>query len=121
MIFIKYRRLTSTGDYSFGRNKGDFLTDIDAVTQAIYTTLKLLKGEWWEDLEAGLPLFQSIIGQSGTPEHIKAIDLIVNDKIMNVAGVINITNYNGIYTNRMYSITCTVDTLYGQVAVEVTL
>lgn len=118
---MKYRRLTETGDYSFGRGKGDFLTDIEAVTQAIYTSLKLLKGEWWENLEAGLPLFQSIIGQSGTPEHIKAIDLIVNDKILNVTGVISISNYKGEYLNRTYSISCTVETIYGQAAVEVTL
>jgi len=97
---VKYRRLIN-GDYSFGRNNGDFLTGIDAVSQAIRTRLLLLKGEWWEDTEQGLPLFQSILGQYET----QPIDLLVQDT----------------YKNRTYSVSCTVDTKYGQAYLEVTL
>ena len=80
---VKYRRLIN-GDYSFGRNNGDFLTGIDAVSQAIRTRLLLLKGEWWEDTEQGLPLFQSILGQYET----QPIDLLVQDTISNTKDVI---------------------------------
>lgn len=116
---MNYRRLVD-GDYSFGAGTNDFVKDAGAVSQAIRTSLLLLKGEWWEDIEAGLPLFQSILGQPGTPENIQAVDLIVQENIANVQGVINIKNYKGSYINRQYSISCTVDTIYGEANVEVT-
>lgn len=118
---MKYRKLVD-GDYSFGSGNNDFVYDNAAMIQAIKTSLLLLKGEWWEDTERGLPLFQSILGQPGTPDNIRAVDLIIQDQIASVDGVVNIKNYIGTYNStREYTIECTVETIYGEAYLSVNL
>lgn len=53
---MRYRKLDANGDYTFGAGSSCFITDHDAVVQAIVTRLKLWKYEWWEDLEEGIPM-----------------------------------------------------------------
>lgn len=60
---MRYRKLTDTGDYSFGGNAEDYISDTSAVAQAIKTKVLLFYGEWWEDTGIGIPVFQSVIGQ----------------------------------------------------------
>lgn len=116
---VKYRKLTNDGDYSFGHNQNDFITDTAAVAQAIGTSIKLLLGEWWEDTSIGLPLFQNILGQPGTPENVQATDLLIQDVISNVDGVRRIKDFESSYESRTYSMKCTVETIYGdEITVE---
>jgi len=115
---MKYRKLAN-GDYSFGRGQQDFISDTLAVSQATKTRLLLLYGEWWEDKDKGLPLFDRILGQPGTPDHQQAVDLLVQGVIADTQGVINIKDFKGVYDQRTYSLSCTVETQYGDAAVEV--
>lgn len=115
---MKYRKLIN-GDYSFGGNANDFIEGTLAVSQAIKTNLLLLFGEWWESINQGLPLFQNILGQPGTPENVQAIDLLVQANISSTPGVLNIKNFESTYEDRTYSLTCTVETQYGDATVEV--
>ncbi|GLG01591.1 hypothetical protein Alches_16310 [Alicyclobacillus hesperidum subsp. aegles] len=115
-----YRKLSPTGDYTFGQ-QNEFYSGTDAVAQAIYTNLKLLQGEWWEDTSAGFPLFQSVLDQPGSPEHIRGVDMLVQETILNVPNVQAISNFSSAYDNttRRYTIeTCTVETTFGDVTVE---
>ncbi|MGO4678220.1 hypothetical protein AB4Z40_35775, partial [Bosea sp. 2YAB26] len=109
---MRYRKLRD-GDYTFGGNANDFIEGVQAVSQAIKTNLLLLKGEWWESTDEGLPLFQNILGQSGTPEHVQATDLLVQEVILKTPGVTRIKNFKSSYENRSYSLTCTAETPYG--------
>lgn len=119
VIIMIYRKLDSNGDYVFGGNQNDFYSGTKAVGQAIFTSLKLLQGEWWEDTSKGLPLFQSILGQSGTPDHIRAIDMLVQECILNVQGVQQIKSFQSNYANRTYSIAnAVIQTQYGDVILE---
>lgn len=117
---MKYRKLNN-GDYSFGRNADDFVSDVDAVSQAIRTNLLLLLGEWWEDTDKGLPLFQNIVGAAGTPDSQQAADLIVQGAITGTPGVTSIKEFSSSYANRTYSLQCRVDTVYGEASLEVSL
>lgn len=117
---MRYRKLDNNGDYTFGGNANDFYEGTIAVSQAIKTNLLLLYGEWWEDIDKGLPLFQNILGQSGTPGNQQAADLLIQGVISNTPGVISIKNYTSNYSNRTYSISCTVQTQYGDATAEVT-
>ncbi|MFC3768353.1 hypothetical protein [Paenibacillus sp. GCM10012303] len=116
---MKYRKLVN-GDYSFGKGPNDFLTGTLAVSQAIKTNLLLLYGEWWENVDKGLPLFQNILGQPGLPENVQAADLLVREVILSTSGVLSIKNYSSNYADRTYSCRCTVETQYGDASVEVT-
>lgn len=115
-----YRKLTETDDYSFGRNEQDFISGAEAVAQAVYTNLKLLRGEWWENVENGLPLFEEIIGESGTEEGKATVDTIVSDRILSTEGVQEIAEYESSFAARRYTARAVINTIYGETAVEVT-
>jgi len=109
-----YRRLDSNGEYSFGRNSQDFISETDAVAQAVQTRLNLLKGEWWEDADDGLPLFQNILGSSGSNQNIRVIDNIIKKRINETAGVLSIDSFVSSYNSeiRAYNYQATITTIY---------
>jgi len=118
-LWVKYRRLDINGDYTLGRNRQNFLTDIDAVAQAIKTRLLLLYGEWWEDLTDGLPLWQRIIGSVGSDENKQVLDLIVKERINGTTNVNSVVNFISEIKDRKYTFTCLVVTDYGNLTVSV--
>lgn len=119
---MKYRSLDLNGDYSFGKNAQNFLTDAQAVAQAIKTRLLLFKGEWWEDTSDGLPVFQNILGVPGTDENLKAIDLIVQQRILSTKGVSKIDSFSSTYEDRKYTASYVITTDDGEtVTSEVSL
>jgi hypothetical protein len=116
---MRYRRHTPDGDYTFGNSQYDFISGAEAVAQAIKTRLRLLKNEWWENKDEGLPLFQSILQKSGNPESISAADLLIQDIIIGTPGVLQLKDFNSVYDNRSYSISSAVVTKYGEAELEV--
>lgn len=110
-----YRRLSSLGDYTFGQGKGNYLSGVDATAQAILTRLRLYLGEWWEDQEDGLPMWQSILGaRTGST---KAIDRLIQQRILGTPNVTEIINLSSSLEARQYVFTCTVNTAFGQVTI----
>lgn len=111
---MKYRALTASGDYQYGQNLEGFLEGADAVAQAIKTTLQLWLGEWWEDTSQGVPYLQHILGVSGTPHSVHGAEMLIQDAILNVPGVQQIT-YFTLKTSpgRKYSFSADVQTQYG--------
>jgi hypothetical protein len=114
---MKYRRLSSSGDYLFGGNKQNFVSDLDAVAQAIMTRLKLFLAEWWENTADGLPLWQQIVGTNG--KNVSAIDILIRQRIVGTENVTGIASYTSAFdsTTRNYSFVAVVNTSYGQVTV----
>lgn len=117
---MTYRTLDSNGDYSFGHGVSNFITGLAAVRQAIQTKLNMLQGEWWESLNDGLPLFQQILGVSGTVKEISVIDLTIKSRIMEVSGVTGFSYFksNFDYPTRKYVAVVRVNTIYGSVEVN---
>lgn len=115
---ITVRRLIN-GDPSYGSGQADFLTDLQAVAQIIGTRLKLLQGEWWADLTQGFPLFQSMLGQSGSGKHQQAILLVIQQSILAspyVSSISDITSsFNG--STRFFAFSCKVQTQFGSLTV----
>lgn len=112
---MRYRRLNENNDYVLGSGNFDFLTDIDAFAQAIKTKLQLLLGEWWEDLSDGLPLFQSILGQTGNNKN--NIDLLIQKRILETPNIKKIQYWESSLANRIYTFYATIDTVYGYINV----
>lgn len=115
-----YRILDNDGDYQFGRGLQNFTYGVYAVAQAIQTRLKLLKEEWFEDLEDGLPLFQEILGQRGTQSVLDITDSYIKDRIINTKDVSSIESYTRDYDSetRKYSFSVNVNTIYGTITVS---
>lgn len=90
-----YRKLDNNSDYVFGHGSDDYISDVDAVAQAVKTRLLLLLGEWWEDLDDGLALFQTILQQRNTPAGRLTIDTVVRERIAGTEGLTQIVTYTG--------------------------
>ena len=106
---MKYRKLTSTGDYSFGSGSNNYADGNEAVAQAIKTKLLLFYGERWENLGEGIPMFQSVLGQTN-PETIKSsLSMLVEQRIMEVEEVDNVKNIEIDYDRKNRTISMEVD------------
>jgi hypothetical protein len=114
---ISVRKLDANHDPIYGNGSADFLTDIDAVAQLIDTSLLLLQGEWWNNLSAGLPLFQQIIGVSGVGNNPQIAALLIQQTIMGVPYVNSITDVALLYDSatRSFTYSANVYTAFGQV------
>lgn len=117
---MKYRMLDVNGDYSFGKGLQNITYGTFAVSQAIKTRLLLFKGEWWENTEEGLPLFQNILGKPGESSNLIIIDNLIKERIIKTPDVLSIKNFESSFEHRIYSFNCTVTTKYGDAAVQLT-
>jgi hypothetical protein len=114
VIKLVYRALDPNGDYTMGKSGKTPVSGVYAVAQAVQTRLLLLQGEWWEDTSDGLPLFQTILTMGGSEKQLQATDLIIKNRILGTAGVTSIASFSRQLTNRIYSFSCTINTIYGQ-------
>lgn len=115
---MKYRKLTATGDYSFGHRAADFYVDSpDAVAQAVQTRLLLIQGEWFLDTTAGTPYFTRILG-TGTQ---RTCDQAIQDVIIGTEGVLRIDAYSSDVNpvTRALTAAATITTVYGQATVTI--
>lgn len=111
-----YRKLDANGDYSFGGNAANYVSGVDAVAQAILTRLRLLKYEWWENLEDGLPLWQDILAQ----RDVRRAEQLITERISMTPGVRDIMVFDSVFDNnvRRYSFNAVVNTDYGAVTLK---
>jgi len=116
MPSIMVRALVN-GDPGRGQSLANFIYDIEAVAQIIATTIKLLQGEWWEALNIGTPVFQSILG---VPNTTAGVGLLLQQRILSVPYVLSIQNMEVTYIGftRAYSFSCTVVTAFGTIQVS---
>lgn len=107
------------GDPLEGNGLNDFLSDIDAVGQIIGTRIKLFEGEWWENLQAGTPMFQSILGVENASQT-QVISAILQSVINQTPYVLDIINLSCTYTpsTRALSFYAEVLTQFGTVVVS---
>jgi hypothetical protein len=102
-----------------GANGPVFLADLDAVGQIIYTTLRLLLGEWFENLSIGFPLFQSLIGSSGSPTNQAGVMLIIQQTILPCPYVLQIVDFSFVHNTATFNstFTATVSTSFGTLVI----
>ena len=126
---MRYRRLDSNHDMCFGRGVSDYLVDStnnpDAVAQAIKTRLLLFYGEWWENINDGIPMWQQVLGPRITDKTV--VDRIIVDNILglklpdpdNRYAVTRIESVSSEFDSelREYTFVAVVNTVYGIVEV----
>lgn len=100
----------------FGFGNTSFVTDAEAVAQAIKTKLKLFLGDFWEDLNDGLPFFQRIAGTRDKGE----MDLLIQTRVLETPNVTGISSFeSSIDSSRKYTASMSVTTAFGTVEVTV--
>lgn len=100
-----------------GNGQTNFLTDLAAVAQIIATRLRLFQGEWFLNLQDGLPLFQSILGASAGPQNLQVISNLISQRILGTQFVTGAV-VNASYQNRTFAFSATVTTAFGTVLVS---
>jgi hypothetical protein len=114
---MRYRRLGENNEPVMGQGRQDFLTDKEAVGQAVITRLRLFRGEWWEDIYLGIPMWQSMLGVVGVKKGM--LDYIIQDCILQTTGIFNVENLTSIFNveTRAYEFYCAINTVYGPTAI----
>lgn len=110
---MRYRKLSSNGDYVFGSGKNDFLVNSpETVAQAILSRLKLWLGEWFADTSDGTGWNQSIVGK-----HSKNLyELTLRQRVLETPGVSNIVDFQSSLDaeTRHLTVSMTVNTIFGE-------
>lgn len=118
MSTITVRALNSSGEPLQGNGQNNFISDIYAVAQIILTRLKLFQGEWWLNLNDGLPLFQSILGSSGSARNLEVITNIISARISGTPFVTGISEFEVTYLNRQFVYSGVVQTQFGAISIS---
>lgn len=96
-------------------NKGDLYltTEYQAISQDVRLRLRFFEGEWFLDLDAGVPYFQSILVKS---PNLDVIRDVISDAILEAPGVRSITSLNLDFdkATRELSVTGSVNTDLGE-------
>lgn len=98
-----------------GNGQNNFISDLAAVTQIIGTRLRLYEGEWFLDLLDGLPMFQKILGSSGSVANLKVVVNLISQRIKLSPYVDAVVNVQASYLNRKFSFYAEASTQFGTV------
>lgn len=115
---MRYRKLTSTGDYSFGNGQLDFWINApEGVAQAVQTRLLLWTGEWFLDVDEGTPYMQGVFGKHSQTE----ADITIQTRVGDTQGLVDIENYNSTLNrdDRSLSVSMDINTIYGPTSLDV--
>lgn len=114
----RVRKLTGTGDYSFGNSGQDFyINQPEVVGQNVKTRLLLWLGEWYLDINQGTPYMQGILGKYSQ----QVADTIIQDQVLGTEGVTGIENFQSTLDPdaRELLITFDLNTIFGPTAVQI--
>ena len=109
---MRYRKLDSSGDYSFGASQANFWRDVpDGVAQAVKTRLALNLGEFFLDLEEGTPWNTRVLGTDTSSVY----DMTIRARILGTQGVASLISYASQKdpNTRRLGIQAVVDTIFG--------
>ena len=113
--------LNAAADLDFDLLTGmSTVAGLDAVVQAISSACGLFKGEWFLDLEAGIPHFEDVLGQTYSQQTVLTI---FRKQILKVPHVLQILEISSVFDSatRVLAVTFEVSTEFGTAQGEVTL
>ena len=113
---MRYRKLDSSGDMTFGHQQADFYRDTPAAPgQAVDTRLGLFLGEYFVDVTEGTDYVGGVLGKY-TQE---SADLVIRERILNTQGVVSILSYQSSYNPdaRNWTAVATISTVYGEATI----
>lgn len=113
---MRYRKLDDNGDYTLGTNQDFWENSPEAVAQAVKTRLALFRGEWALDTDDGTPWNTDILGKSLAAGR----DAVLRARILGTPGVQQISAFASTFNpdSRQYSVSATIDTIYGQATIS---
>lgn len=121
---MRYRKLDSDDDYSFGNGQLDFWINVpDAVGQQVKTRLLLWLGEWYLDITEGTPYIQGILGKHSLQQADTTVQQRVLDSVDEQGNptVTDLASYTSQLdgNSRAMSVEMELDTIYGPTPVQI--
>jgi hypothetical protein len=116
---MRYRALDENGDSTFGKGALNFhVNNIDEIKQRVSTKLRLMRGEWFVDLQEGVP-WQVGLGYAANTR-IQSLLIEVKSAILSVDGVTSISKFDSQFdtATRKHKIIVELNTIYGTTTVE---
>jgi hypothetical protein len=86
---IRVRRLDKNHDWTFGRGRANYAKESESIAQRVKTILLSFEGDWFLDLEHGIPWLQSF----ERPGDFARIEREVKRKILLVDGVERVNGF----------------------------
>lgn len=115
---MQVRKLSPTGDFTFGNGSKNFWVNVpETVGQIVQTSLLLWLGEWYLDVTQGMPWIQGVLGKHNQA----TADATIQDYINNIQGVTDISAFTSDdnQNSRKYTGEVTIDTVYGPTTVQI--
>lgn len=114
---MRVRKLSPTGDFTFGGGQADYYRDqAEAVAQLAKTRLLLFLGEWFLDIQDGTPWRTKVLGNRTADTR----DAVIRARILDTPGVTKITTYDSRVdrATRRMTVAVQIETIYGATSIE---
>lgn len=111
---MRVRRVDADGDWTFGRGRNSYAAAGESVAQRVKTRLLSFTGDWFLDLEHGLPWF----ARMEKPADLVRLEADVKRCILETPGVQSLIEFSMALDpeTRKCAIAATVTDIYGQEA-----
>lgn len=108
------RKLSETDDMTYGQGRSNFIAQAPAVAQSVYTRLRLLRGEWFLDTDAGVPYLQDVTIK---PANLSLAESAIKQAIIATTGVKELRTFQLLFdpATRRATVHATVTTDYDDV------
>lgn len=108
------RKLSDTDDMTYGQGRSNFIGQSAAVAQAVYTRLRLLRGEWFLDTDAGVPYLQDVTIK---PANLSLAESAIKQAIIETDGIKELRAFQLLFdpATRRATVQATVTTDYDDV------
>lgn len=107
--------LDDDGDLSVSGGDLQLVSGADAIVQAVRIRLQFFRGEWFLDVDAGVPYFQDVLVKNPDPNVLQAV---FRAAILETPGISELTALSIDFdrTNRRLSVSYRADTDVGEIS-----
>lgn len=87
----KSLKLTESGDLDITSGNISFVEDIENVKQSVFMNLRTFRGEWFLNIENGIPYVQEVLANKTIDYTV--IEKIIKDSLLRIEGVEDVINF----------------------------
>lgn len=108
---MRVRRIDADGDWTFGRGRASYAATGESVAQRVRTRLQSFRGDWFLDLDHGLPWFEHM----AKPANLDLLEADLKRCILETPGVATLTAFsmNLDRDPRKCTVSATITDVYG--------